>query len=301
MNDGDDARTFVLTGANGFIGRRVLGLLAGRLGRVWTITRQPIAPGVQFPAMVTNVVVAGAEAPVLPEGRFTLVHVAWCKPVRQVWTPHVEQIAALARLLEMAGDRVDRVVALGSAEEYGAAEGALAEESPVTGLLSPYGWGKQAARQLVQSWSGRTARPAIWLRPFTVYGEGQQGDMALAYAVRMFAAGGAARFSDGRQRRDFVHVDDVARGVVAAVDSIRPGFHAVNLGTGVATPLADVLMRLATLFSAQESLQLGALPRRAGEPAAQWADVSAARRELGWEAKISLDAGLPRLYESRFR
>lgn len=287
----------VLTGANGFIGREVLAQLSGWSGEVVTITRQPLVPGRSRPARL-RAVVAGTLEGVLPDGPFTLLHCAWCPPSRQSWRPHADQVRALVEMVESAGQRPQRVVALGSAEEYGARAGSLREEDPPAGTLSPYGWGKVAAREFLKAWAGQSGRPVWWLRPFTVYGEGQQGNMALPYARRCFRTGETARCSDGRQRRDFVHVADVARALLDAATAPDGGWHAVNIGTGTATSVAEVLTRLAELYAAETRLELGAIARRAGEPDEQTADTARARTELGWAAQINLVDGLARLRAS---
>src|SRR2546429_167434 len=82
-----------------------------------------------------------------------------------------------------------------------------------------------AARELLRAWALAAGAPALWLRPFVVYGPGQTGSMVLPYAVAQAQAGQPARFSDGEQRRDFVYVDDVAEAFFAAAARAPAGFH----------------------------------------------------------------------------
>jgi nucleoside-diphosphate-sugar epimerase len=142
------------------------------------------------------------------------------------------------------------VVAAGSAEEFGERGGVIAEDDPPAGRLSAYGWGKAAARTLLQSWAEGTGRPTLWLRPFVVYGPWQGGNMAVPYAIRQALDGLPAEFSDGVQRRDFVHVDDVAEAFRAALRVLSPGFTAVNVGTGKGTALRAVLELIGELTGA---------------------------------------------------
>jgi nucleoside-diphosphate-sugar epimerase len=284
----------VLTGANGFIGREVLAQLSTWGGRVVTITRQPLTAGRARPANLISLIAGSAEYR-LQDRPFTLLDCAWCPPTRQSWLPHAAQIRALVELVESAGERLERLVGLGSAEEYGSRSGCLREDDSPMGALSPYGWGKVAARGFFESWAQKSGRPAWWLRPFTVYGEGQQGNMLLAYVQRCFRTGETARCSDGRQRRDFVHVADVARALIAAAAASGSSFRTINVGTGVATPVHETLSRLSELYGASARLELGVIPRRGIEAEEQVADTMRAQTELGWTAQINLVDGLARL------
>lgn len=291
----------VVTGAGGFIGRRVVAQLAARPGRVIAVGRR--APEAPPPPSAEWRLSTDAD----PLGwlsnldSFVLVHCAWCPPVRDRWTPHAEQIRNLAALLDAAGGRLERVVGVGSAEEYGPRSGRLREEDSGGDVTSAYGWGKQCARRLVQSWSDSRERPGFWLRPFTVYGEGQAGNMVLPYAVRQALARQPARFSDGLQRRDFVHVDDVARALVAAADVEARGFADVNIGTGTTHAVREVLERLARALGAEGLFEFGAIPRRATDPDEQCADVARASRLLGWGSSVDIEEGVRRLFANGTR
>ena len=125
--------------------------------------------------------------------------------------------------------------------------------------------------------------------------------MAVPYAIRQALDGLPAEFSDGVQRRDFVHVDDVAEAFRAALRVLSPGFTAVNVGTGKGTALRAVLELIGELTGAGKRFHFGARPRRSGEPLLQVAATDHAATVLGWRAKVDWADGVCRLVESARR
>src|SRR5690606_16229032 len=105
-------------------------------------------------------------------------------------------------------------------------------------------------------------------------------------------------FEDGRQRRDLVHVDDVARAVLAAVE--RPqetgAVEAFNVGSGTVTTVGAVAARVAALLGAPEPGVTGEW--RAGDVRHVTASSERAARVLGWRAEVSLDDGLAALVDA---
>lgn len=92
---------------------------------------------------------------------------------------------------------------------------------------------------------------------------------------------------DGTGVRDYLHVVDLAKGHVAAIDRTRPGAHVYNLGTGTGSSVLDIVRAMERACG--KSIPYVISPRRAGDIAACWADPSFAQRELGWRADISID------------
>jgi len=283
----------VVTGAAGFIGRRVVARLAGQGARVLAVDRIPVPDG--WPTGVEyQCVDLGKEIPAVAEDSIW-IHLAWNMD-RGNLAAQSASVMDFARLLGREG--LTGVVGLGSAEEYGELEGKLSEDMVPQLPLPPYGQAKQVARRALEAWSGGTGRKAIWLRPFIAYGSGQAGNLAIPYALRCAIERQPAEFSEGLQCRDFVHVDDVADGIVQAVlrlPEIEDRFSVCNLGRGEPVRLRDVLERIAEKTASRELFRFGARPMRPNEPREQYADVSAAERLLGWHARISWQEGIDAL------
>jgi len=286
----------ILTGASGFIGQHVMRRL--KKERICFIMTMDIRALEHHDA--ASVCVHAVDGTVLDFSDLkncTLVHLAWCPPLRDNMRPHAQQLTLLAKLMDAHGDSIDRIIALGSAEEYGSRCGRLEEHEAINITLSPYGWGKRAAKMLVETWCKVNDKSALWLRPFLVYGEGQQGNMAIPYAVGQAVRREVADFSAGTQQRDFIHVDDIARAIGLAVTKPWKGFNIANLGTGVGTRVRDVLEQIAVLFDAAGTFRFGARSMRFGEPEVQIAATKRAESLLGFTAHITLDQGLRRMYE----
>ena len=283
----------VVTGAAGFIGRRVVARLTSAGVRVVAMDRVPLPsylpPGVEYHG--------GDIAEALPplEGNIRLVHLAWNMD-RANAEAQAASAAMFSRLLGL--DGLCGVVGLGSAEEYGELEGCLSEEMAPGDHLSFYGRAKHAACRALEQWSREPGRCAVWLRPFVVYGPGQGGNMVIPYAWQCAKDHRVAEFSEGLQFRDFVHVEDVAAGIAKAALAMMPEsarFTVCNLGCGVPVKLRDVLERIAENTGAQRRFHFGARPMRATEPLEQYADVAAAETHLGWRAAISWQQGIDAL------
>jgi UDP-glucose 4-epimerase len=95
--------------------------------------------------------------------------------------------------------------------------------------------------------------------------------------------------ADGSCIRDYVHVQDLAEAHVAAMDlveSMSPGFEAINIGTGVGASVFEVLAMIQGVTSVELNSEI--VSRRAGDPAALVADVSKAKEILDWESRYGL-------------
>ena len=282
----------VVTGAAGFIGRRVVARLAVGAD-VIALDRTP-DPGGWPTGVEYRQLDLDREMPAF-KGIWILVHLAWSLD-RANAAAQRESLQAFARLLGQAG--LAGVVGSGSAEEYGEREGRLREDLAPGTKLSAYGQAKHAACKTLEAWARGGGRKAVWLRPFVVYGPGQGGNMAIPYALRCARERTTGEFSEGLQFRDFVHVDDVADGIAAAalgLPDLKPAFAICNLGRGEPVRLRDVLERIAVQTNSQDLFRFGARPMRPGEPQEQYADVAAAAELFGWRAKIPWEQGVDAL------
>ena len=164
------------------------------------------------------------------------------------------------------------------------------EDLPVNTPISPYAATKKAAEVMAYSYHHLYGIDSSILRFFTVYGPASRPDMAQLRFIKAIDAGEPIElFGDGTQARDFTYVDDIARGVIAA---LRPvGYEIINLGGG-RNPVT-----LTTLIEKLEGL-LGKKARYDRKPfhmadiKETWADIGKAERLLGWQPRVSLDEGL---------
>ncbi|MDE0060083.1 MAG: NAD-dependent epimerase/dehydratase family protein [Defluviicoccus sp.] len=170
-------------------------------------------------------------------------------------------------------------------------------DSPV----SLYAATKRANEHMSHCYSHLYGMPQTGLRLFTVYGPWGRPDMALYKFTRAILEGRPIEaFNDGDMKRDFTYVDDIVRGVVAALDNPPDAATGVphrlyNLGNDRPEPL----MRLIAVL--EESLGRGAevefRPLQPGDVEETWADISATRRDLGFAPGTPIEVGVPRFVE----
>ena len=136
--------------------------------------------------------------------------------------------------------------------------------------------------------------PVAIAQTFMVYGPGQSDLTKLVpYVTTSLLRGEEARLSSGTRRVDWVYVEDVARGFLAA--AVAPGLdgQTFELGTGVATPLRSVAETIARIIGHAGRLALGAMPDRPLEQE-RVADVERTHRLTGWRPAVTLEDGLRR-------
>lgn len=145
-------------------------------------------------------------------------------------------------------------------------------------------------------WSRATGGSALALRYHNVYGPGLPRDTPYAGVAAIFRSAlveGRAPtvFEDGRQRRDFIHVDDVAAATAAALQVPVPsGFTPLNIGSGDITTIGDIAARMAMIMNGPKPVISGRY--RLGDVRHITADSAKARRVLGWSPQVPLDQGL---------
>ena len=139
--------------------------------------------------------------------------------------------------------------------------------------------------------------PTVALRFFNVYGPRQAlsnpytGVMAI-FSGRLLNYQPPVIYEDGAQTRDFIHISDIVQGLLLALDRPEADHQVLNLGTGVPTSIGQVA-RLLIKHLADDDIEPQVLNQfRAGDIRHCYADVSKARRLLGFEPRVPLDEGL---------
>jgi UDP-glucose 4-epimerase len=195
--------------------------------------------------------------------------------------------------------RVKRVVAASSASVLG-----LADEFPTTERHHPYnnrtlyGAAKAFNEGLLRSFNDMYGLEYLGLRYFNVYGErmdihGAYTEVLIRWMDRILEGKPPLIFGDGTQTMDFVHVEDIARANMLAMQSTLSD-EVFNVASGVETSLNDLAYALLRVMGSNMRPEYGparkvnAVPRRLAE-------VKNAARRLGFEAKVGLDDGLRRL------
>ncbi len=171
------------------------------------------------------------------------------------------------------------------------------EDLPAEQPLSPYAASKRAAEVLAYTYHHLYGIDVSILRYFTVYGPAGRPDMAPFRFIKWIQEGTPITvFGDGSQTRDFTYVDDIARGTVLAARSMgsgpeSPGYEIINLGGGQ-TPvsLLDFIGGIEARLG--KKAEIVWKPMSASEMQDTAADISKAKRVLGWEPEVGLEQGL---------
>jgi len=186
--------------------------------------------------------------------------------------------------------RILKLVYAASSSCYGMAEVPTPESAPIRPEY-PYALSKYMGEEAVLHWGQIYRLPVNSIRIFNAYGtrsktSGAYGAVFGVFLAQKLAGKPFTVVGDGTQRRDFVYVTDVARAFYLAATTERAGA-VYNLGAGK----PQSVNRLVELLGGE----VVHLPKRPGEPDCTWADISKIRSELGWEAKVSFEAGVATL------
>jgi UDP-glucose 4-epimerase len=207
-------------------------------------------------------------------------------------------IVGTIRLLEAAVKaKVKRVVfASSGGAAYGEQERFPAREEDRTNPVSPYGVSKRSGEHYLFYYHAVHGLPYLAFRYANVYGP-RQDPHGEAGVVAIFSEkllrGEAPRINgDGKQTRDYVFIEDLVRANVEALASSYVG--PMNIGTGRETDVVTLARKLVALSGRSIAPVHG--PAKAGEQRRSVIDPGLAKRELGWEPRVTLDEGLGRTY-----
>ncbi|WP_314177570.1 NAD-dependent epimerase/dehydratase family protein [Streptomyces winkii] len=177
----------------------------------------------------------------------------------------------------------------------------LVDEDAPADPRNVYATTKLAQEHLAAAWARATGGRAVSLRYHNVYGDGMPRDTPYAGVASFFRSalerGEAPRvYEDGAQRRDFVHVDDVAAANVVALEALGDlpggGLRAYNTGSGEPHTVGEMAHALADAFGGPQPVVTGEY--RLGDVRHITASSERFRRELGWSARVRFDEGMAR-------
>jgi UDP-glucose 4-epimerase len=193
---------------------------------------------------------------------------------------------------------VQRVVFASSASVYGEPERLPMVEDDTLNPQTPYCISKIAGEQLLRFYERTAGLDWNTLRFFNVYGPGQRTDayyttVVLVFVERLLAGGTPVIDGSGEQTMDFIHVRDIARSVVAALESERSG-EVVNIGTGVQTSVAELARLLIDAVGVDVEPEFRPRDVMVGRRAA---DISRAAEVLGWAPEIGVKEGLAEIVD----
>jgi nucleoside-diphosphate-sugar epimerase len=287
----------LVTGAGGFIGSRVVSVLAAG-HEVIAVDRNPDALARlarESPSVSTAPLDLGEAERVVAFMRATrpeaVIHLAWYADPTDYLTSHAN-LAALTMtttLVEAAlGAGCRKLVVGGSCVEYAAENRPLVESDPAD-PRTLYAACKHAAWQVARTLATDAGGELAWARIFHLHGPGEDRRRLIPWVADQLASGAAVDLTDGTQVRDHLHVDDVASGLAAM---LAPGASGIfNLCSGQPVTLRQVLETVGDIVGHKELLRFGARPHRREETMFLAGD-SGRLRALGWSPRFGLRDGL---------
>ena len=266
------ARTIVLTGATGFVGRQILRELVARGERVRVLVRDRARLTAWYDSTLVEVIETPdlfAEAPerldALLADADLLIHAAWYAEPGKYLTSAINLHCLEGTLrLAQAFHRVSgqRFVGLGTCAEYDLSGEILTVDPPKPGTL--YAACKVSAFQVLSHFFAGEGVEFAWCRLFYLHGEGEDERRLVPYIRKQLKAGEPALLTSGNQVRDFIDVREAARMIVnVAVGDVRG---AVNICTGIPMTVRELAERVADEYGRRDLLQFGARPDNLFDP-----------------------------------
>jgi len=297
-----DIQHVLVTGGCGFIGANLVRFLRERTPwRVRVIDNLQTGDPGHVPQKLAEVVVGNVadEAALEPalEGIDAVIHLASTTGVvpsveDPVWDFEGNPLPTF-RLLDACRRRgIDRVVFASSGATLGEAPPPVNEEV-LPRPLSPYGAGKLVGEAYCQAFAGSYGMRTAALRFSNVYGPfslRKKGNAVPNFIRRCLSGEPMVIYGDGTQTRDFIHVDDLCDCIHRATTTDGLAGDVFQVAMGVETAIADLAELVQKVTGAESEIRFE--PKRAGEIHRSWADISKARRVLGFNPQVDLEQGI---------
>jgi UDP-glucuronate 4-epimerase len=211
-------------------------------------------------------------------------------------------ISGTLNLLELAREHHVKQFVFGSSSSvYGLnAKVPFSEDDPIGRPISPYAATKAAGELLCHTYSHLYGLRCVCLRFFTVYGARQRPDLAIHKFARLISAGKPIPvFGDGTTRRDYTYIDDIIAGVRAAIeyssDYSATAYEVINLGESRTVELRELISLLEKELGQRATID--ARPLQPGDVMQTYADITKARRLLGYDPQTQIEEGIRRFVD----
>jgi len=291
----DTAGKVLITGATGFLGGHCLAPLVERGYQVLALDhkREPLQiQGVQW--VRGDVMDRAAMQRLLDEHRPNgLLHLAWYVEPGKLITDasNLSWVSAsldLIRAFREAGG--ERCTVSGSCYEYDWRYGYCVEGITPCEPDTLYGAAKDGLRRAFLAYCNTSGLSGSWGRAFFMYGPRENPSRLVSSVILSLLRGSPAKTSHGLMVRDYMHIQDVADGLVALLASPAQG--AYNVASGASTTIREIVERLGAITGRSDLLQIGAVPARANDVPLVLGDSRRMLADTGWKPKFSLEEGL---------
>jgi nucleoside-diphosphate-sugar epimerase len=280
----------LVTGASGFLGSHLCRSLCTTRNEVHAVSRNPHASDKDLHWWQGDLADFTTARTLLtaikPDVIFHLTTHGWGAPGLEHVLPtlHSDLIATVNLLTVATELRVRRVVLTASLEEPQAGDPEFVPSSPYAAAKWACGAYARMFHQLYQT-------PIVLARIFMTYGPGQPIQKLIPYVILSLLREQVPKLSSGQRLIDWVYVDDVIDGLLAAAEARNIEGSSIDLGSGTLVSIREVVQQLVQLVKAQVRPLFGALPPRPPEPV-RAANTNDAYKRLGWKPVTPLEKGL---------
>jgi nucleoside-diphosphate-sugar epimerase len=297
------APRLLVTGAGGFVGAAVVQAAVAAGHEVIAVARHeasrlaPLAPKISIRRLdlTDNAAVTALLGSVRPD---IVIHSAWegvggALRSGDIQLDNVRTAVALADAAIAAGTR--KFVGIGSQAEYGRYDRRITEtDLPQPTML--YGAAKLAANHLVAQRCREAGTAFAWLRLFSVYGPGDNPNWLIPSTAASLVRGHVPRCTAGTQKWDYLHIDDVADGVLAAALSDEAN-GVFNLSSGSPVAVRTIVEMLRDIAAPAMELKFGEIPFAPDQIMHLEGDNGRLRATTGWSVNVPLGDGLNQVVE----
>jgi UDP-glucuronate 4-epimerase len=305
------ATSVLVTGGAGFIGSHLVDRLLADGERVTVIDNfndfyppaikranvEPHLRSDRYTLIDGDIRDAQLVSRVFEEGRFTeVVHLAAMAGVRpSILNPrlyHEVNLIGTGNILEaMRLFAVPKLIFASSSSVYGNNEKVpFAETDPVDHPISPYAATKKAGELMCHTYHHLYGIRTACLRFFTVYGPRQRPEMAISKFTEQIHRGETIDlFAEGKSCRDYTYIDDIIDGIMAARQA-DCAYEVINLGRSDTVVLSELITHLEQVLGRKAQVRLA--PSQPGDVERTFADISRARRLLGFAPRVAIADGL---------
>jgi UDP-glucose 4-epimerase len=298
----------LVTGGGGFIGHHLVRELLARGSDVTVLDdfstgdRARLEPMRSEITLIEGSILDRDALDAATQGREVIFHQAAIPSVaRSLVDPQLSNLVNVTGTIELmlaaARHKVSRVVFAGSSSVYGVPEALPCRESYRPAPESPYGVSKLAAEHYVRTLGIHHGVATVTLRYFNVFGPGQDPLSEYAAVVPRFVTAVLSGrqptvYGTGEVSRDFSYVDNVVHANLLAARSSSPSGITCNIACGDRHTLLELLDSITDAAGMPTTPIFG--PPRAGDIIHSHADISVARRELGYEVLVPFEEGIRR-------